>query len=115
MDAGSFATREDFINHSKEDRENFGSLHAKLDKIVSDHPTNGELGIMLSNIAKEVGEIKIQTTKTNGRVTILEAGSNERRGQGNGRKDMWGWIVGGVTFLIMVINFFVQYSQGLSK
>lgn len=34
--------------------------------------TNGELGIMIEDVAKDVTEIKTQTTRTNGRVTALE-------------------------------------------
>lgn len=34
--------------------------------------TNGELGIMITDVAKDVTEIKVQTLKTNGRVTALE-------------------------------------------
>lgn len=48
--------------------------------MASDNPTNGELKIMLDDIKevvleiKEDGkEVKVQTTKTNGRVTQLES------------------------------------------
>ena len=114
MDASPIS-RDDFLAHSKEDRENFNSIHSKLDKIVSDHPTNGELGIMIANVAKDVSEIKVQTTKTNGRVTILEVSKDQAIGRSEGSRALWGWIVGGASFLIMVINFSVQCLKSLPK
>lgn len=111
MKTAALVTKDDFIAHSREDRENFQSIHTKLDKIASDHPTNGELGIMLTNIAKDLNDVKIQTTKTNGRVTALESEGSESKGRGAGRKDMWGWITAGVAFGIMIIGFVAQYMK----
>lgn len=111
MDNQHLVTKDDFIGHAKEDRENFQLIHAKLDKLVSDHPTNGELGLMISAVAKDVGEVKIQTTKTNGRVTALEATGHEDKGKGEGMRNLWGWVVAGVSVFIMIANFAIQNSK----
>lgn len=101
-------TKREFDAHSKEDRENFQAIHIKLDKIANNHPTNGELGIMLTNIAKDVSEVKIQTTKTNGRVTTLEVVNSKNKGRGEGMKSMWGWVVAGVTLAMALGAFALQ-------
>jgi hypothetical protein len=54
--------------------------------MASDNPTNGELKIMLDDIKETIleikadgKEVKIQTTKTNGRATALEGWSNDTK------------------------------------
>jgi len=41
-----------------------------------EQPTIGELALMIGNIATDITEIRVQTTKTNGRVGKLEAFRN---------------------------------------
>jgi len=86
-------------------------VHSKLDRLVGDHPTNGELGIMIAGIARDVNEVKIQTTKTNGRVTVLEADQNKSEGHSDGTKALWGWIVAGITIIITVANFVLPHLK----
>lgn len=104
--------KEEFAAHSRQDREDFKMLHDKLDKLtdklLNDHPTNGELGIKIDNLAKEVAEVKIQTTKTNGRVTALEKTDSENEGKGKGMRAFLGWIIAGVSLTISVIGFVIQ-------
>lgn len=74
MESSAVATLEKtFLEHTRKDHEDFLSIHSRLDKLAEDHPTNGELGLMLGNVARDIGEIKVQTTRTNGRVSKLEA------------------------------------------
>ena len=76
MDSTFEKLEEQFASHSRQDHEDFKSIHDKLDRVVSGHPTNGELALMIGGVATDITEIKIQTTKTNGRVTSLETAKN---------------------------------------
>lgn len=69
--------------HTRQDHDDFRTIHEKLDKAANEHPTNGELALMIKGVADDVtgvkegvGEVKVQTTATNGRVTKLEAAKN---------------------------------------
>jgi hypothetical protein len=70
-------------------------------------PTNGELSLMIKDLARELRSaltrIEIQTTKTNGRVTMLE--------------DMKNKLVGALIFTNIVLIPFclILFSNYLSK
>lgn len=42
------------------------------------------------------------------RITALEKNQYENAGKGDGMKQIWGWIVAGVSLAIMVIGFLIQ-------
>ena len=67
-----------------------------------EQPSNGELALMIQNVATDVSEIKVQTTATNGRVSKLEAAKNMAVG---------GLIITNVIILPIALTLIIQYLK----
>ncbi len=50
------------------------------------------------------GQVKELKTDTSDRIAKLEVFANEQRGVGTGRSDMYGWLIGGVLFILTLVG-----------
>ena len=95
----------------------FSLLSEKIDGVTTAmNKSTGERGIYVTHSDLQLFGEKIQSSFENAlkplisQVTILTAVQNSQQGTGEGRKEMYGWIVGGVMFLIAVASFFIKVT-----
>ena len=62
-----------------------------------------------STIMNEISEIRVQTTKTNGRVTALEMTGAEAKGKAKVTGILWGGIT---SIVVSVVAFFINKQVG---
>lgn len=67
------------------------------------------LRTLISSTATQLqAQIGTITTQFNDRTTALEKSQYEIRGTGTGRKDFYGYVIGGISILITVILFYLR-------
>lgn len=102
-------TKEAITKNDTNTDKRFDLLSEKIDGVMEAMNKNtGERGIYVTHEYLNISLDKLQSN-IEAALKPLIAYMNASEGRGGGAKDMYGWIIGGISFLIMVASFIIKF------
>jgi len=104
-------TKEAIIKNDANTDKRFDLLSEKIDGVIETTSKGlGERGIYVTH-ADLSGEMEKLRLSFEGMLRPVVTFMNSNQGTGKGRQDMYGWIAGGVMFLIAISSFIIPKLQ----